>query len=734
MRTGARRTTSRSGRSTCSTTRCCASRCALEHVKPRLLGHWGTTPGLNFALRAPQPGDPRARPRRRSSSPAPATAGRASWPTPTWRAPTARSTRTSAATRRACGGCSASSRSRAASRATSRRRRRARSTRAASSATRWRTPTAPRSTTPTCSSCCVVGDGEAETGPLAASWHSNKFLDPARDGAVLPDPAPQRLQDRQPDGAGAHPARTSCARCWRATATRRTSSRATTRPTMHQQHGGDAGRRSATRSPRSSAPARDGGVDRAPALADDRAAHAQGLDGAEGGRRPAGRGHLALAPGAARRAREQPRAPRAARGRGCAPTGPRSSSTSAGALRAELAALAPRGRPAHGREPARQRRRCCCATSSCPTSATTPSTCPRPARTSSEADPRARRAACATSCARNPRPTSGSSAPTRPRRTACGAVFEVTDRAWMAERCSTATTTSRPTAASWRCSREHLCQGWLEGYLLTGRHGLFNCYEAFIHIVDSMFNQHAKWLKVTREIPWRRPIAVAELPAHARTSGARTTTASPTRTRASSTTSSTRRPRSSGSTCRRTPTACCRSPTTACAAATTSTSSWPASSPRSTTCRWTRRSRTARAGIGIWEWASNDDGGEPDVVLACAGDVPTLETLAAAALLREHLPELRVRVVNVVDLMRLQPETEHPHGLSDARVRRAVHHRPAGDLRLPRLPVADPPAHLPAHEPRTTSTCAATRRRAPRRRRSTWSCSTTWTASTSSST
>ena len=157
-----------------------------EHVKPRLLGHWGTTPGLNFVyahmnrvIRArdldtiyvDRPGPRRPGPRRQHLP-----RGHLQRGLPA----------TSAATRRACGGCSGSSRSRAASRATSRPRRPARSTRAASSATRSRTPTAPRSTTPTCSSCCVVGDGEAETGPLAASWHSNKFLDPARDGAVLP--------------------------------------------------------------------------------------------------------------------------------------------------------------------------------------------------------------------------------------------------------------------------------------------------------------------------------------------------------------------------------------------------------------------------------------------------------------------------------------------------------------------------------------------------------------------
>ena len=105
-------------------------------------------------------------------------------------------------------------------------------------------------------------------------------------------------------------------------------------------------------------------------------------------------------------------------------------------------------------------------------------------------------------------------------------------------------------------------------------------------------------------------------------------------------------------------------------------------------------------GLGIWDWASTDEGGEPDVVLGCAGDIPTLETLAAAAILRERLPELKVRVVNVVDLMRLQPDTEHPHGLSDLEFRLALHPRQADRLRLPRLPLADPPAHLPAREPR----------------------------------
>ena len=236
----------------------------------------------------------------------------------------------------------------------------------------------------------------------------------------------------------------------------------------------------------------------------------------------------------------------------------------------------------------------------------------------------------------------------------------------------------------------------------------------------------------------RDPLAAARSPRSTtcsrRTSGARTTTASATRTRASSTTSSTRRRRWCASTCRRTPTRCCRSPTTACAAANyvnvivagkQPALQWLAMDDAIKHC--TRGHRH----LGVGEQRRGRD---PDVVMACCGDVPTLETLAAVELLREHLPELKVRVVNVVDLMTLQPETEHPHGLSRPRVRRAVHEGPADHLRVPRLPVADPPPDLPADQPRRTCTCAATRRRARRPRRSTWSCATTSTASTSSGT
>jgi xylulose-5-phosphate/fructose-6-phosphate phosphoketolase len=198
---------------------------------------------------------------------------------------------------------------------------------------------------------------------------------------------------------------------------------------------------------------------------------------------------------------------------------------------------------------------------------------------------------------------------------------------------------------------EHTCQGWLEGYLLTGRHGLFSCYEAFIHIVDSMFNQHAKWLKVTQRDPLARPIASLNYPADlARLAPGPQRLLAPG-SRASSIMWSTRRPTSSASTCRRTRTRCCRD------------RPLPAQrnfvnvivAGKQPQAQWLDMDAGGQAlhrrGIGIWEWASNDRGGEPDVVMACAGDVPTLETLAAVDLLRQHLPGTAVRVVNVVDLM-----------------------------------------------------------------------------------
>ena len=244
-----------------------------------------------------------------------------------------------------------------------------------------------------------------------------------------------------------------------------------------------------------------------------------------------------------------------------------------------------------------------------------------------------------------------------------GAVFEVTDR------CSTAEILPgddhvAPDGRVMEMLSEHQCEGWLEGYLLTGRHGFFSCYEAFIHIVDSMFSQHAKWLKVTREIPWRRPIASLNylltshvwrqdhngfthqdpgfidhvvnkkaeviriyLPPDANTLLAVTDQ------------------------CLRS-----RNNVNVIVAGKQLAPQWLDMDAAVKHCT---------AGLGLWPWASNDQDGEPDVVMACCGDVPTLETLAAVELLRCQFPDLKIRVINVVDLMKLQPQSEHPHGLSD---------------------------------------------------------------------
>src|SRR5947207_12275928 len=245
-----------------------------------------------------------------------------------------------------------------------------------------------------------------------------------------------------------------------------------------------------------------------------------------------------------------------------------------------------------------------------------------------------------------------------------GAVLEATNRAWDAEMVPG----DDHLAADGRVMEvlsEHLCEGWLEGYVLTGRHGLFDCYEAFIHIIDSMFNQHAKWLKTTRSIPWRRPIASLNyvLSSHV--------------WRQDHNGFSHQDPGFIDHVVNKkaevirvylAPDANCLLSVAAYCLRSSNyvnvivAGKQPALNYLSMADAITHCTR----GAGIWEWASSDADGEPDVVLACCGDVPTLETLAATALLRERQPELKVRVVNVVDLMRLQPESEHPHGLPDA--------------------------------------------------------------------
>jgi xylulose-5-phosphate/fructose-6-phosphate phosphoketolase len=244
------------------------------------------------------------------------------------------------------------------------------------------------------------------------------------------------------------------------------------------------------------------------------------------------------------------------------------------------------------------------------------------------------------------------------------AVFEVTQRQWEAETAPNDEFLARSGRVLEMLS-EHQCQGWLEGYLLTGRHGLFNCYEAFIHIVDSMFNQHAKWLKVTAQLPWRHKIASLNylLASHVwRQDHNGFTHQDP------GFIDHVINKKSEIVRVYLPPDANCLLVVMA-------------DCLRSRHCvnvviagkhpapQWLTMETAAQhcaAGIGIWQWAGNDQDGHPDVVLACAGDVPTLETLAAVSILREHLSTLKIRVVNVVDLMKLQPDSEHPHGLSDA--------------------------------------------------------------------
>ncbi len=242
-------------------------------------------------------------------------------------------------------------------------------------------------------------------------------------------------------------------------------------------------------------------------------------------------------------------------------------------------------------------------------------------------------------------------------------VFEATDRVFDAE-IFAGDDHLAPTGRVMEVLSEHQCEGWLEGYLLTGRHGLFNCYEAFVHIVDSMFNQHAKWLEACNRIEWRRPISslnyllsslvwrqdhngfthqdpgFLDVVLNKRPEVVRVYLPPDANTLLST-----------ADHCLRS-----RNYVNVIVAGKQPQANWMSMDDAIIHC--TR-------GAGIWDWASNDDTGEPDVVLACCGDIPTLETMAAVDLLRQHLPELKVRVVNVVDLMRLLPDTEHPHGMTD---------------------------------------------------------------------
>ena len=505
--------------------------------------------------------------------------------------------------------------------------------------------------------CCVVGDGESETGPLAASWHSNKFLDPATDGAVLPilhlngykiaNPTiPARIGPDELrhllEGYGHDPRFVSgddpatvhreladaldealddiaaAQRAWRTGAT-------TERPRWPV---------IVLRTPKGwTGP---GEVD---------------------GKQVEGtwRSHqvplaeLAERPDHLRRLEEWMRSYR-----------PEELFDGEGRLRPEVAALCPEGDRRMGANPKAHG-------GQLPVGLDLPDYrdygVDVPAPDASRSEPtRVLGTWLRDVIERNPS-TFRIMGPDETASNRLSAVFEATDRVWLAG----IEDGDDHLATSGRVMEvlsEHLCEGWLEGYLLTGRHGLFNCYEAFIHIVDSMVNQHAKWLKVSREIPWRQPLPSLNflLSSHV--------------WRQDHNGFSHQDPGFIGHIVNKKaevvrvylpPDANClvevmdhclrsRDYVNVVVAGKNETPNWLDVDAATDHC--TR-------GAGVWEWASTDGGAAPDVVLACAGDVPTIETLAAADLLRRHLPDLRVRVVNVVDLMRLQPDSEHPHGLND---------------------------------------------------------------------
>ncbi|UGS35115.1 phosphoketolase family protein [Capillimicrobium parvum] len=506
--------------------------------------------------------------------------------------------------------------------------------------------------------CCVVGDGEAETGPLAASWHSNKFVDPVRDGAVLPILHLNGYKIANPTVLARIP-RDELRMLLEGYGHAPRFVEGDDPLEMHQQmaavldevvaeiaelqhearSGGSAARPRwpmiVLRTPKGWTGPKE--VDGLPAEGSFRS-HQVPL------------AHLAENPEHLAQLEAWLRSYE-----------PEELFDESGALRPELAALAPEGERRMGANP-HANGGILLRGLELPDFRDYAVDVPEPARTSAEAT------RVLGTWLRDVMRLNADRfrimGPDETRSNRLDAVFEVTDRAWMAEIEPTDDHLA-PDGRVMEVLSEHLCQGWLEGYLLTGRHGLFNCYEAFIHIVDAMFNQHAKWLKVTRDIPWRRPIASLNylLSSHVwrqdhngfshqdpgfidhvvnKKAGVVRVYLPPDANCLLSVADH-----------------CLRSRDYVNVIVAGKQPALQYLSMDEAVAHCTR-------GIGIWEWAGTDQGGEPDVVLACAGDTPTLETVAAAAILREHLPGLKVRVVNVVDLMRLQPPSEHPHGLGDA--------------------------------------------------------------------
>jgi xylulose-5-phosphate/fructose-6-phosphate phosphoketolase len=507
--------------------------------------------------------------------------------------------------------------------------------------------------------CCVVGDGEAETGPLATSWHSNKFLNPARDGAVLPVLHLNGYKIAGPTVLARLP-HDELEQLFAGYGYKPYFVEGDDPMTMHQRMAAvldeawaeiraiqlDARERGVTARPRwpmivLRSPKGWTGpkmVDGKPAEGTFRS-HQVPLS------------NVATNPEHLRQLEEWMRSYR-----------PEELFDEAGRLRAELATLAPVGTRRMGANP-HANGGLLLRDLAMPDYRAYAVDVPTPGTVVAEST-RVMGVFLRDVMKRNwEEKNFRVFGPDETASNRLGSLFEVTGREWMAE----IVPGDDHMAVDGRVMEilsEHMCQGWLEGYLLTGRHGLFSCYEAFIHIIDSMFNQHAKWLKVCNGIPWRRPIASLNylLTSHVwrqdhngfshqdpgfidqvvnkKADVVRVYLPPDANTLLSVTDH------------------CLRSRNYVNVIV-------AGKQPELQWLNMEEASRHCEVGIGIWTWASNDAGQEPDVVMACAGDVPTLETLAAVDVLRQHLPDLKIRVVNVVDLMTLQPASEHPHGLTD---------------------------------------------------------------------
>jgi xylulose-5-phosphate/fructose-6-phosphate phosphoketolase len=505
--------------------------------------------------------------------------------------------------------------------------------------------------------CCVVGDGEAETGPLAASWHSNKFIDPRRDGAVLPILHLNGYKIANPTVLARIP-REDLRAFFEGNGHKPYFVEGSDPREMHQRMAATLDEvveeiRGIQRAAREGASSERARWPMIVLITPTGWTGPKEVDGkvTEGSHRShqVPLSALASQPEHLAQLEQWLRSYR-----------PEELFDEHGAPVRELAELAPRGERRMGANP-HANGGLLLRNLELPDYREYAVEVPQPARESAEAT------RVLGSYLRDVMRANMDRfrlfGPDETESNRLGAVFEASGRTWDAEILAS----DEHLSADGRVMEilsEHLCQGWLEGYLLTGRHGLFSCYEAFIHIVDSMFNQHAKWLKVTRELAWRRPIASLNyllsshtwrqdhngfshqdpgfidhvvnkkaeiirvyLPPDANTLLAVAAHCLESRDLVNVIVAG--------------------------------------KQPAVQYLTMDEAILHCTRGVGIWDWASSDEGGEPDVVLACAGDTPTLETVSAAALLREHLPDVKVRVVNVVDLMRLQPESEHPHGLSE---------------------------------------------------------------------